>query len=132
MLKAGFKVPSIYVASNDVQVHLQVRSGGRSLDPPGSPKMPFHNQMLSYEWSKETFSQPLGSLYSLASIGVWVEACEQDVFVSISNGILMYMYKIDVGRIIVNSQTVEYWGHFQVAVRFWLGEPSIFSHVTVD
>lgn len=37
-----------------------------------------------------------------------VVACEPDVFVRISNGILMYMYKIDVGRIIVNSQTVEY------------------------
>lgn len=28
--------------------------------------------------------------------------------VGISNGILMYMHKIDVGRIIVKSQTVEY------------------------
>lgn len=50
----------------------------------------------------------------------------------ISNGILMYMHKIDVGRITVKPQTVEYRGHFQVAGRFWLGEPSIFSHVTVD
>lgn len=49
MLKAGFKVPSIYIAPNDIQVRLQGRSRGRSLDPPGSSKMPFHNQMLSYE-----------------------------------------------------------------------------------
>lgn len=49
MLKAGFKVPSICVASNDIQVLLQGRPGGTSLDPPGPSRMPFHNQMLSYE-----------------------------------------------------------------------------------
>lgn len=57
---------------------------------------------------------------------------ETQEYVGIANGILMYTHKIDVGRIIVKSQTAEYWGHFQVAVGFWLGEPTVFSHVTVD
>lgn len=42
------------------------------------------------------------------------------------------MYKIDVSRIIAKSKPIERCEHFQVAVKFCLGDPSIFSNVMVD
>lgn len=56
---------------------------------------------------KEPFVNPgeslLGDSDWRPKAGPWTGEC-----VGISNGILMYMHKIDVGRIIVKSQTVEY------------------------